>query len=106
MDEDIFDENGALTAAFLLARGYCCGNGCRNCPYEPRHGGLEARPSERPAQPAIGPFVLEGATAHGLRLGAAAEEHSSAVEDEDDDREGDRPGDAHHAEYLDHAVQQ
>lgn len=23
-----------LTAAFLLKRGYCCGNGCRNCPYD------------------------------------------------------------------------
>jgi hypothetical protein len=43
MDDDIFDEDGALTAQFLLDRGYCCGNGCRNCPYEPRHGGLDAR---------------------------------------------------------------
>lgn len=42
MDEDIFDEDGALSAAFLIARGYCCGNGCRNCPYIPRHGGLDA----------------------------------------------------------------
>ncbi|WP_343689534.1 DUF5522 domain-containing protein [Chitinophaga sp.] len=23
-----------LTAAFLLKRGYCCGNGCRHCPYD------------------------------------------------------------------------
>ena len=22
-----------LTAAFLARRGYCCGNGCRHCPY-------------------------------------------------------------------------
>jgi hypothetical protein len=21
------------TAGYLLKRGYCCGNGCRNCPY-------------------------------------------------------------------------
>ncbi|HZU13487.1 MAG TPA: DUF5522 domain-containing protein [Chloroflexota bacterium] len=42
IDDDIFDEDGALTTAFLIARGYCCGNGCRNCPYVPRHGGLEA----------------------------------------------------------------
>lgn len=28
-------ENGlmVLTARFLLKRGYCCGNDCRNCPY-------------------------------------------------------------------------
>lgn len=43
-EDDIFDEDGALTASYLLSRGYCCGNGCRNCPYEPRHGGLEAVP--------------------------------------------------------------
>jgi hypothetical protein len=41
--DDIFDAGGALTAAYLLSRGYCCGNGCRNCPYVPRHGGLDAR---------------------------------------------------------------
>lgn len=23
-----------LTAAFLKNRGYCCGNGCRHCPYD------------------------------------------------------------------------
>jgi hypothetical protein len=40
--EDIFDEAGALTAEFLAARGYCCGLECTNCPYVPRHGGLEA----------------------------------------------------------------
>jgi len=29
------DERGLLvfTARFLLDRGYCCGNGCRHCPY-------------------------------------------------------------------------
>lgn len=42
--EHIFDANGALTAQFLLARGHCCGNGCRNCPYIPRHAGPSARP--------------------------------------------------------------
>jgi hypothetical protein len=30
------DENGrrVFTAHFHLKRGYCCGNGCRHCPYE------------------------------------------------------------------------
>ncbi len=23
-----------LSAEVLLKRGYCCGNGCKNCPYE------------------------------------------------------------------------
>ena len=36
-------ENGlmVMTAAYLLRRGYCCENGCRNCPYE----------NEAPAEP-------------------------------------------------------
>jgi len=27
-----------FTAHFLLKRGYCCGNGCRHCPYEKSTG--------------------------------------------------------------------
>lgn len=25
-----------LTKEFLLTRGYCCNNGCKNCPYKPK----------------------------------------------------------------------
>ncbi len=30
-----FDDNGLLvfTEYYLSQRGYCCGNGCRHCPY-------------------------------------------------------------------------
>lgn len=33
--EDYYLENGYLvfTAKYLLQRGYCCGSGCRHCPY-------------------------------------------------------------------------
>lgn len=31
--ESPFDPDGALSRRFLLARGHCCENGCRNCPY-------------------------------------------------------------------------
>lgn len=33
---DYYFEDGlmVLTAHFLLKRGYCCGNGCRHCPYQ------------------------------------------------------------------------
>ena len=33
--EDFYVENGlyVFTAQFLLRRGYCCGSGCRHCPY-------------------------------------------------------------------------
>ncbi len=32
-------ENGfcVFTSEFLINRGYCCGNGCRHCPYQPKH---------------------------------------------------------------------
>lgn len=32
---DFYMENGlmVLTAHFLKKRGYCCGSGCRHCPY-------------------------------------------------------------------------
>jgi|CryBogDrversion2_5_1035270.scaffolds.fasta_scaffold49422_2 hypothetical protein len=35
-NKDYTIENGLLvfTAAYLQKRGYCCGNACRNCPYE------------------------------------------------------------------------
>jgi hypothetical protein len=35
--EDYTVEGGLLvfTAAYHLKRGYCCGNGCRHCPYDP-----------------------------------------------------------------------
>jgi hypothetical protein len=31
-----YNEQGlmVLTEKYLLERGYCCGNGCRHCPYE------------------------------------------------------------------------
>src|SRR5260221_12348546 len=31
-----FDQNGLMvfTAAYHLRRGYCCGSGCRHCPYQ------------------------------------------------------------------------
>jgi Family of unknown function (DUF5522) len=28
-----------FTARFLLRRGYCCGSGCRHCPFEKPNGG-------------------------------------------------------------------
>ena len=36
--ENYYWENGCvvLTAKFLLDRGFCCGNNCRHCPYEPK----------------------------------------------------------------------
>ena len=39
-----FDADGALTREFLLNRGACCGNRCRNCPYD-----WEAVPPEQRA---------------------------------------------------------
>ena len=38
-----FDENGlfVFTAAYHLNRGYCCGNGCINCPWKNESDGEE-----------------------------------------------------------------
>lgn len=48
---DYYMEDGlfVLTADYLLRRGYCCGNGCRHCPY----GGPENADSP-PAQTSKG----------------------------------------------------
>jgi hypothetical protein len=34
--EDFYYENGfiVLSEKYHLERGYCCGNGCRHCPYQ------------------------------------------------------------------------
>lgn len=34
--EDFYMEDGLLvfTAVYHLKRGYCCGSGCRHCPYD------------------------------------------------------------------------
>ena len=33
---DFYFDDGlmVLTELYLLNRGYCCGNGCRHCPYD------------------------------------------------------------------------
>lgn len=38
-EPDYSFENGLLvfTAAHHLKRGFCCGSGCRHCPYAPKH---------------------------------------------------------------------
>ncbi|HYP51964.1 MAG TPA: DUF5522 domain-containing protein [Pyrinomonadaceae bacterium] len=38
--EDYYREGAAVvfTARYLLRRGYCCGNGCRHCPYDDADG--------------------------------------------------------------------
>jgi len=37
VDYTIDEKSGlmVLTSLFLLKRGYCCSNGCQNCPYDP-----------------------------------------------------------------------
>jgi hypothetical protein len=38
-----------LTAAYLRARGRCCGSGCRHCPYPPDEQRRANRPGSRSA---------------------------------------------------------
>ena len=58
-DDYYFNTNGfvVFTAKYLLDRGYCCGSGCKNCPYdykavpEPKRSQLlEKRKKENPDQ--------------------------------------------------------
>jgi uncharacterized protein DUF5522 len=61
--EDYYLERGLLvfTAAYHRRRGYCCGSGCRHCPYWPPHqggtepaaDGLDASEREREPQPPV-----------------------------------------------------
>ncbi len=38
-----------FTASYLLRRGYCCGSGCRNCPYPPdRNKPIDRQPIPNP----------------------------------------------------------
>ena len=40
---DYYFEDGlmVLTRRYLLERGYCCGNGCRHCPYDSEQKDLD-----------------------------------------------------------------
>ena len=53
--EDFTVENGCVVfaAAFLRSRGECCGSGCRNCPFVPRHrkGSRAVAPTAPPSPP-------------------------------------------------------
>jgi hypothetical protein len=37
IDYYIEGERVIITALAHIKRGSCCGNGCRHCPYEPKH---------------------------------------------------------------------
>jgi hypothetical protein len=59
-DDEYYSDNSGLvifTEEYLLQRGYCCGNGCRNCPYdykmvpEPRRSRLLEERKNREAPP-------------------------------------------------------
>ena len=45
---DYYIENGyyVFTAYYLEARGYCCGSGCRHCPYKGQNE-KEKKPVEK-----------------------------------------------------------
>lgn len=49
-EADYYFENGFLvfTGAYHEKRGFCCGNGCRHCPYTPKHrrGGKDIAPKQ------------------------------------------------------------
>jgi hypothetical protein len=38
LPSDFYIENGfrVMTEEYHIKRGYCCGNGCRHCPFTPK----------------------------------------------------------------------
>jgi hypothetical protein len=56
--EDYYMENGLLvfTAAYHMKRGYCCGSGCRHCPYGHANVVRQLEPAEpaAEAEPEVG----------------------------------------------------
>ena len=38
LPSDFYMENGlkVMTEEYHIKRGYCCGSGCRHCPFEPK----------------------------------------------------------------------
>lgn len=47
---NVFDKDGALSREYLLSRGTCCDNGCKNCPYK----GLEMEKQPNSKCPSCG----------------------------------------------------
>ncbi len=46
------DDKFVLTAYYLESRGKCCGNGCKHCPYEPKHTkGIDIIPTQQEKTP-------------------------------------------------------
>jgi len=39
LPSDFYMENGrkVMTEEYHIRRGFCCGNGCRHCPYSPQY---------------------------------------------------------------------
>lgn len=46
--EDFYLQKGyrVMTESYLVKRGYCCSNGCKHCPYDPKaqKGNRKLRP--------------------------------------------------------------
>lgn len=52
-EDDFYMENGkfVLTERYHLRRGFCCGNGCRHCPYDHDAVPEETRARKTPPYP-------------------------------------------------------
>lgn len=50
-----------MTSLYLLRRGWCCGSGCRHCPYDPPHQGR--RPLRNLGMVVLFFLLVQGATA-------------------------------------------
>jgi hypothetical protein len=65
-DEDFYWEGDFIvfTRDYHLKRGYCCGSGCRHCPYDPRWTSGETRVAREDPLPATQTEQTEQAEAN------------------------------------------
>ena len=56
----LLDEHGAISAEFLIARGSCCGSGCRNCPYKKDESAGDGRATQKACPRCMARFACGG----------------------------------------------
>ncbi|MDQ6624238.1 MAG: DUF5522 domain-containing protein [Verrucomicrobiota bacterium] len=56
---DFYFENGSLvlTAQGHRRRGYCCGSGCRHCPFDDLERAVAGAPPRQPSTELVNPGV-------------------------------------------------
>ncbi|MGQ9897366.1 MAG: DUF5522 domain-containing protein [Acidobacteriota bacterium] len=67
--KDYYLENGryVFTARYLLARGRCCGSGCRHCPYRDQPTSQQLTPGPLLGTCSQLPYAVNWVSRHGAK---------------------------------------